>query len=90
MDTAPLGLVIDAAIIAKQCDGSIIVIKSGNTDRKLAQQVKSRLEAADARILGVVLNESSGGHSGYGYGGYGAYGYGEHGGKASGKKLKKR
>lgn len=90
MDAAPLGLVIDAAIIAKQCDGSIIVIKSGNTDRKLAQLVKGRLEAADTRILGVVLNESSGGHGGYGYGGYGygEYGYGEK--KASGKKAKKR
>ena len=66
------------------------MIKSGNTDRKLAQLVKGRLEAADARILGVVLNESSGGHGGYGYGGYGygEYGYGEK--KASGKKAKKR
>lgn len=86
MDTAPLGLVIDAAIIAKQCDGTIMVIKAGDTDRKQAQQVKARLEAANVRILGVVLNEAGGGHSGYGYGGYGEYGYGE---KASGKKKKR-
>ena len=86
MDTAPLGLVIDAAIIAKQCDGTIMVIKAGDTDRKQAQQVKARLEAANVRILGVVLNEAGGGHSGFGYGGYGEYGYGE---KASGKKKKR-
>lgn len=86
MDAAPLGLVIDAAIIAKQCDGTIMVIKAGDTDRKQAQQVKARLEAANVRILGVVLNEAGGGHSGYGYGGYGEYGYGE---KASGKKKKR-
>lgn len=86
MDTAPLGLVIDAAIIAKQCDGTIMVIKAGDTDRNQAQQVKARLEAANVRILGVVLNEAGGGHSGYGYGGYGEYGYGE---KASGKKRKR-
>ena len=86
MDTAPLGLVIDAAIIAKQCDGTIMVIKAGDTDRKQAQQVKARLEAANVRILGVVLNKAGGGHSGYGYGGYGEYGYGE---KASGKKKKR-
>lgn len=86
MDTAPLGLVIDAAIIAKQCDGTIMVIKAGDTNRKQAQQVKARLEAANVRILGVVLNEAGGGHSGYGYGGYGEYGYGE---KASGKKKKR-
>ena len=90
MDTAPLGMVIDAAIIAKQCDGTIIVVKSGSTDRRLAQQVKGRLEAADAHILGVVLNEAGGGHGGYGYGGYGygEYGYGERWEKSS-KKTKK-
>lgn len=57
MDTAPLGLVIDAAIVAKQCDGTIFVIKAGNTERKQALQIKARLEAARIRILGVVLNE---------------------------------
>lgn len=91
MDTAPLGAVIDAAVIGKQCDGTVLVIEAAGTDRKQAQRVKGRLEAAGIRILGVVLNKAGAGGSaydykkyGYGYGDY--YGYGE---KES-RKEKKR
>lgn len=55
-DTPPLGSVIDAAILAAQTDGTILVIKSKSINYKLAQNVKEQLEKANASLLGVVLN----------------------------------
>lgn len=84
MDTAPLGAVVDATVIGKQCDGVVLVLEAAGTDRKEAQRVKNRLEAADVKILGVVLNKAGAGSSGYNYRKYGSgydkkygkYGYG--------------
>ena len=78
MDTAPLGAVVDATVIGKQCDGIVLVIEAAGTDRKEAQRVKSRLEAANIPILGVVLNKAGAGSSEYNYRKYG-YGYGKDG-----------
>lgn len=33
VDTPPLNLVIDGLLIAKQCDGTVLVVESGKTDR---------------------------------------------------------
>ena len=73
-----LGAVVDATVIGKQCDGIVLVIEAAGTDRKEAQRVKSRLEAADIPILGVVLNKAGAGSSEYNYRKYG-YGYGKDG-----------
>lgn len=56
-DTPPLGGIIDAAIIASKTDGTVLVVSSGNVEYKLAKQVISQLEHANANILGVVLNK---------------------------------
>ncbi len=58
IDAAPLGLVIDAAVIASFCDGAILVVNAGQVKRKTAQTVKSQLEKSGCRILGVVLNQT--------------------------------
>lgn len=55
-DSPPLGVVIDAAILASQTDGTILVVKSKSTNYKLAQDVKEQLEKASANLIGVVLN----------------------------------
>ena len=57
IDSAPLGMVIDAAIVAKQCDGAIMVIESEKVKYRLAQEVKQKLEKSGCQILGVVLNK---------------------------------
>lgn len=59
IDSAPLGLVIDAAIVAKQCDGALIVIESEKVKYRIAQEVKKKLESSGCPILGVVLNKVS-------------------------------
>lgn len=56
VDAPPLGLVIDAAVMATVCDGAVIVINAGNVKHRMAQDVKDQLEKSGTRILGVVLN----------------------------------
>lgn len=58
IDSAPLGAVIDGAIIGKECDGSIMLMESGTVKYKLAQEVKSKLENAKCPLLGVVFNKA--------------------------------
>lgn len=57
VDCPPLGLVIDAAIIARSCDGAIIVVESAKTKYRIVQDVKRKLDTAGIPILGVVLNK---------------------------------
>lgn len=86
VDTPPVNPVIDGALIAKQCDGTVLVVESGITDRMQALKAKRQLEYAGVKLLGVVLNKMHPSGKGYGYGyGYG-YDYGEDGKK---RKVKK-
>lgn len=84
LDCAPLGAAIDAAVIAKHCDGAVIVIAQGMASARLISSAKRQLETSGVRILGAVLNKVKMKKIGYGsyYGGYygGYYGsyYGEY------------
>lgn len=87
VDAPPVGLVIDAAVIAKVCDGSILVVESGTIKRDFVRKAKEQLEQSGTKFLGVILNKVPNKSYGkYGrYGGYGQYGnYGNYG-----KKVKK-
>ena len=81
VDTAPIGMVIDATIITQKCDASILVTASGETKRRDVLKVKEQLEQTGIPCLGVVLNKINTEVEKYGaYGGYGAYGsYGNYG-----------
>ncbi len=57
IDTPPLGNVVDSAIVAEQCDGTVLVIEAGEISYKLALKVKDQLIKGRIRILGVVLNK---------------------------------
>lgn len=73
VDTPPLASLADAAIVARYCDGAVIVVESGAISYHLEQKVKNQLEKTECRILGVVLNRMSTHEKGY-YGKYGKYG----------------
>lgn len=81
VDTAPIGIVIDAAIITQKCDASILVTAAGETKRRDVLKAKEQLEQTGTSFLGVVLNKFNTEVEKYGaYGGYGAYGsYGNYG-----------
>ncbi|WP_349410865.1 CpsD/CapB family tyrosine-protein kinase [Pseudalkalibacillus sp. SCS-8] len=55
-DTPPVLAVTDAQILANTCDGVVLVVGSGVTEKDAAQKSKELLVAAKAKLLGVVLN----------------------------------
>src|SRR5215471_6191845 len=54
IDSPPAILVSDASILAKACDGVLIVVRSSSTPSDLAR--KAREEFSDEALIGVVLN----------------------------------
>ncbi len=57
IDTPPVGSVTDAAIVAKESDGAVLVIESERVSYKAAQKAKEQLEKTGCKILGAVLNK---------------------------------
>lgn len=76
VDCAPIGATIDAAVVAKQCDGAVLVVGQGMSKARMIKGVLKQLEASGIRILGVVLNKVKMNKKGYGYGYHYGYGYG--------------
>ncbi|VEE22695.1 protein-tyrosine phosphatase [Streptococcus equinus] len=96
IDTPPLGLVIDAAILAHHSDASLLVTKAGANKRRTITKLKEQLEQSGAVFLGVILNkydihlDKYGSYGSYGgYGSYGNYGKSEEKTKIGGGKRKK-
>jgi capsular exopolysaccharide synthesis family protein len=79
LDAPPLLPVTDAAVLAGQTDGAVVVVRHGKTGKDQLRHALERLEAVDARALGVVVTMTPARQrtAGYGYG-YG-YGYGAEG-----------
>ena len=57
IDAPPLGSVIDAAVISKVCDASVLVVAAKSVSYKFVRTVKEQLEKTGCPILGVVLNK---------------------------------
>lgn len=66
-DTPPVVAVTDAAVVAAQVDGVVLVISSGATKIELVKKAKELLVNVKANILGVVLNKVAGSGQGYYY-----------------------
>lgn len=90
IDTPPIGLVIDAAIIAKQVDATLLVTKAGAIKRRFVKKAIEQMEQSGTPFLGVVLNKVTATTEKYGsYGGYGGYGgYGSYGGETTKKRKR--
>jgi polysaccharide biosynthesis transport protein len=91
-DTPPALGLADAALVAEQLDGLIILVSLSRVERNLPKEAISRIRQAGAPVLGLVTNarkpRREGGETtryAYGYGGYGygGYGYGGYGGYAN-------
>ncbi len=87
IDCAPLGAAIDAAVIAKECDGAVIVISQGDVSSKSVVSIRKQLEASGIRILGAVLNKVDVKKTGY-YGKYYGHYYGKYYGKYGNGRTK--
>ena len=73
VDTAPLGLVIDTAVVAPALDGVVMVIDSTNNSYKQERRIQAQIEKTGGKVLGVVLNRVDFTDNGT-YGAYGKYG----------------
>lgn len=56
IDVPPLGSVIDAAVVAAKCDGTILVISDNQVRYRQAIEVIEQLRKSGSKILGVVRN----------------------------------
>ena len=77
IDAPPLGMVVDAATIAPYCDGSLLLLESGRSPYRAAQNVVENLRNTGCPILGVVLNKV-GLHKNGAYGRYYSAYYGKY------------
>jgi capsular exopolysaccharide synthesis family protein len=79
LDTPPVLVASDAAILGSMADGVVLVLRAGRTERIAAQQALKQITTVGGRVLGAALNDPDqkakryGAYS-YGYDGYGYYG----------------
>jgi capsular exopolysaccharide synthesis family protein len=55
-DSAPIMAVSDGLRLASLVDGVVLVVRSGVTRRRSLNRTKARLDKANAKVLGVVVN----------------------------------
>jgi succinoglycan biosynthesis transport protein ExoP len=57
IDTAPVSAAADAALVASQSEGVIVVVRAGVTERGAVEFAMEQLAMAQAPIAGTVLND---------------------------------
>lgn len=79
IDTPPINLVTDGVVLGPITSGTIMVVREGQTHHKDLQTALNKLQFAETKVLGLILNDMKkmqGGYKkykGYKYGG--SYGY---------------
>lgn len=66
IDSPPVTPMSDARILAAQCDGTLLVLRSQKTTQQAGEQAVDYLFGVGANVLGVVVNDVSQGVSRYG------------------------
>ena len=59
IDSPPVLPVADAAVLARQVDGVLLVLQAGRTRREAAQRALESLQKVGANVIGAVLNDVS-------------------------------
>lgn len=65
LDTPPIGIVTDAQILAGKCDGTLLVVASGQVDNRKLLEAKSLLDKVGANVLGSILTKVKVGENEY-------------------------
>lgn len=89
IDTPPVGMVTDAAVISSCVSGTLLVLKQNYTDKDRFDSTVQALKKVDANILGYVLNAVDEKKYSYRYGRYSSYYggyYGDYYGHDNGKE----
>lgn len=78
LDTSPINIVTDAAVMSKMTDGVLVVVRQGRTDKETVAEAIKKLSFVEANIIGFVLNgRLTDIKMGYRYGKHGYYRYGK-------------
>ncbi len=56
LDVAPIGLVIDAAEVAKFCDGTVFITRYRKTRARELAMAKQQIEQANCQVIGCIIN----------------------------------
>ena len=56
VDAPPIGVVIDAAVVAKNCDGAVFVIEYGKRSKRDVLEAVTQLEQSGCPVIGCVIN----------------------------------
>src|ERR1700685_2551831 len=56
IDSPPVMAATDAVILSVQCDGVLLVVRSGETPKEAFSRTRNLLRSVNCRMLGVVLN----------------------------------
>ncbi|MDQ6794913.1 MAG: polysaccharide biosynthesis tyrosine autokinase [Chloroflexota bacterium] len=56
LDTAPVGVVTDAALVAARTDSTLLVVSPDRSSERIVRKVREALAHVNARVVGVVLN----------------------------------
>lgn len=55
-DAPPVLSVTDGQILANKCEGTVLVVNSGETEKDMALKAKEAIIASNSRLIGAVLN----------------------------------
>lgn len=67
IDSPPVTALSDAAVLATQTDGVLLVLDAGKTRREVAKRATDALGRVHARVIGVLLNRMPARGAGYYY-----------------------
>lgn len=67
IDTPPLLGAVDPAVVGRVADGALLVVAAGETRAGALAKASEILSQSAPKVLGVVLNKTTKGHSGYYY-----------------------
>ncbi len=92
IDSPPVMLVTDSAVLSQRVDGVLLVLRQGETNLEFARQSVEALRRVGANLLGVVLNGVPVRSSRYGYYRYQGYaaGYADYYGEEKRKPRRNR
>ena len=65
IDLPPVNIVSDALVAKELCDGFVVTVREGYSDKKSLTECIRQLEFLDANILGFTMVDSNGGDSYY-------------------------
>lgn len=80
LDTVPFGVIADGAIINRNVDLTVYVIRAGKIDKRYLEDLQKLSDEKKIKNIAILINDIKVDAKHYGYGGYrqgyGSYGYG--------------